>query len=406
MLAKYKAAFSRPGATAFTAAGFLFRFSMAVYPIALVLIISGRTGQYGFAGVVSGAYVIGGALGNPVAGTLVDRLGQHRVLPPFLIAHVSVTAVMAVLIAGRAPLWTLPLPAALMGLTLINVGALTRARWSYLWPGDAPERSTAYSLESSLDELIFVLGPLSATILATHSPAVVTLCAAVALVAAGSVWLTGLRATEPPVTVHEPGEARSFALRHRGMLLITMVMVFMGAVFGSAEVVMVAFCGQHGNRASAGWVLACFAGGSGLAGLLYGARHWKTPLLRRFVLSAVAFGVLPFLYFAAGSIPALAVCTAIVGLGIAPTLIGGFGLVDSIVPARSLTEGLTWIGTGLSVGYGFGAALVGSIADAHGAHRAFIVPVGCAVAAAGFALLLSARLNSSDAELREPVPVG
>ncbi|MDQ1717202.1 MAG: hypothetical protein QOE89_1155, partial [Pseudonocardiales bacterium] len=165
MLAKYKAAFSRPGATAFTAAGFLFRFSMAVYPIALVLIISGRTGQYGFAGVVSGAYVIGGALGNPVAGTLVDRLGQHRVLPPFLIAHVSVTAVMAVLIAGRAPLWTLPLPAALMGLTLINVGALTRARWSYLWPGDAPERSTAYSLESSLDELIFVLGPLSATIL-------------------------------------------------------------------------------------------------------------------------------------------------------------------------------------------------------------------------------------------------
>jgi MFS family permease len=100
------------------------------------------------------------------------------------------------------------------------------------------------------------------------------------------------------------------------------------------------------------------------------------------------------------------VCTAIVGLGIAPTLIGGFGLVDSIVPARSLTEGLTWIGTGLSVGYGFGAALVGSIADAHGAHRAFIVPVGCAVAAAGFALLLSARLNSSDAELREPVPVG
>jgi sugar phosphate permease len=90
----------------------------------------------------------------------------------------------------------------------------------------------------------------------------------------------------------------------------------------------------------------------------------------------------------------LALCTALVGLGIAPTLICGFGLVDSIVAARSLTEGLTWIGTGLSVGYGFGAALVGGIADRHGARVAFCVPVGCALLVAAVALLLAARLRS------------
>ncbi|MGX7680639.1 MFS transporter [Jatrophihabitans sp. DSM 45814] len=403
---KYKSAFVRPGARSFVTAGFIFRFPMAIYPIALVLIISGRTGEYGFAGVVSGAYVIGGAIGNPVAGTLVDRLGQHRVLPPFLAAQLAVTAVMTVLISNNAPLWTLPVPSALMGLTLLNVGALTRARWSHLWPGDAPERSTGYSVESTLDELIFVLGPLTATVLATHARPLVTLAIPLVLVAFGSIWLTRLRDTEPPVTERVVGEPRDFALRHRGMVLITLVMVFMGAVFGSAEVVMVAFCGQHGSRASAGWVIACFAGGSGLAGLLYGARHWQTPLLRRFVISSVIFGVLPFLYFAATSVLTLAFFTAIIGLGIAPTLISGFGLVDSIVPARSLTEGLTWIGTGLSVGYGFGAALVGGIADAHGARPAFAVPVTCAVIAAGFALLLSARLGSSDAAAAEPALVG
>jgi MFS family permease len=405
LLNKYKAAYAPPGAAAFSAAGFVFRLPMAVYPIAIVLIISGRTGEYGFAGVVSGCYVLGGAVGNPFAGTLVDRLGQHRVLLPFLAAHLAVTVIFGILIAAGAPLWTLPVPALVMGLTLLNVDALVRARWSHLWPGESAERSTAYSVESTLDELIFVLGPLTATVLATHADPAVTLAVALILVTSGSVWLSRQRATEPPGGEHQAGERRSSALRHRGMLLITLVMVFMGAVFGAAEVVMVAFCDQHGDRTSAGWVVACFAGGSALAGLLYGGRHWRTPLLTRFVCSAVVFSLLPFLYLAAGSIPLLALCTAVVGLGIAPTLIGAFGLVDSIVPARALTEGLTWIGTGLSVGYGFGAALVGRIADSHGAHLAFWVPIGCALVSAAFAVGLAVRLRSAGSPA-QAVPVG
>jgi MFS family permease len=393
VLSRYRAAFARPGAAAFSAAGFVSRFAIAIYPIALVLIISARTGEYGFAGVVSGCYVLGGAIGNPIAGSLVDRLGQHRMLPPFLVAHLLSAGLLAALIAAAAPLWTLPVPATLMGITLLNVGALIRARWSHTWPGNDAQRSTAYSVESTLDEVIFVLGPLVATVLATHANALVSLGLAAALVSGGSLWLARQRSTEPPVRTRHPGEQHSFALRNKGMVLITCVMVFMGAVFGSAEVVMVAFCGQHGERASAGWVIACFAGGSAIAGVGYGGRHWKAPLLRRFVITATVFGVLPFLYLAASSTVTLAVCTAVVGLGIAPTLIGGFGLVDSIVPAQSLTEGLTWIGTGLSVGYGFGAAMVGGVADAHGARVAFWVPIGCALTAAAFALSLAARMR-------------
>jgi MFS family permease len=400
LFAKYKAAFALPGTAAFCAAGFIFRFSMAIYPIGLVLIVSARTGRYGFAGVVSGAYVLGGALGNPIAGTLVDRLGQRRVLLPFVIAHLGVTGVMAGLLISRAPLWTLLLPAVLMGMTLLNVGALIRARWSYVWADSAAQRSTAYSLESTLDELVFVLGPLTATLLATHTYPVLTLLVALVLISIGSAWLSRLPATEPPANRSIAGQTRTFALRSKGMLLITLVMVCMGGVFGSAEVVMVAFCGQLNDRGSAGWVVACFAGGSAVSGLAYGARHWQTPLVRRFVISALIFGVLPLLYFAANSIPALAVCTAVVGLGIAPVLIGGFGLVDSIVPAASLTEGLTWIGTGLSVGYGFGAASVGAVADAHGARLAFVVPVVGAFLAAGVAVLLARRLAE-----RVPTPM-
>ncbi|MDQ2839199.1 MAG: MFS transporter [Actinomycetota bacterium] len=395
MLNRYRAAFAAPGAAAFSTAGFVSRLPIAIYPIAIVLIVSARTHSYGYAGVISGSYVIGGAFGNPAAGILVDRFGQHRMLPRFLLGHLVAAGVFAVLLTVRAPLWTLLVPALLMGVTLLNIGALIRARWSRLWADDPAQRSTAYSVESTLDEVIFVIGPLVATVLATHSPPLVTLGLAIVLVGLGSLWLASQRRTEPPVRAREAGERHDFALRYRGMQLITWVMVFMGAVFGSAEVVMVAFCGQHGQRSSAGWVIACFAGGSGLAGIGYGARHWRTPLLRRFVFSALVFGVLPLLYFVASSVPVLAVCTGLVGLGIAPTLIGGFGLVDSIVPTTSLTEGLTWIGTGLSVGYGFGASVVGEIADRHGAHLAFSVPVGCALAAAACALLLAARMRTA-----------
>jgi MFS family permease len=392
VLNRYRAAFAAPGALKFSAAGFLARITLAIYPIAIVLIISGRTHSYGYAGVVSGSYVVGGAVGNPVAAVLVDKLGQHRVLPGFLIAHLVSTGLFGLLVTVRAPLATLLPPAVLMGITMLNIGALIRARWSYIWPGEGPERSTGYSVESTLDEAIFVLGPLIATVLATHTHPLVTLGLALLVISVGTVWLTALRATEPPVRVRVAGERHDFALRYQGMPLITWAMVFMGAVFGSAEVTMVAFCGQHGQRASAGWVVASFAGGSMVSAICYGGRHWHSSLLRRFVVSALLFGVMPFLFLAATSIPVLAVCAGLVGLGIAPTLIGAFGLVDQIVPASSLTEGLTWIGTGLSVGYGLGAAMVGGIADRHGARFAFSLPVGCALASAVFALLLAARL--------------
>jgi MFS family permease len=391
----YRAAFGTPGALSFSAAGFVARLPIAIYPIGIVLIVSARTHAYGLAGVVSGSYVLGGAAGNPLAGVLVDRYGQHRMLPPFLTAHAASVASFAVLLLIRAPQWTLLPPALLMGVTLLNIGALIRARWSAVWSDEPARRSTGYSVESVLDEVIFVIGPVIATVLAIHAPALVTLGLALALIGGGSLWLAGQRATEPGSARSGGADRHDFALRYRGMLLITWAMAGMGAVFGSGEVVMVAFCGQHGQRGSAGWVVACFAGGSGLAGVLYGARHWHSPMLRRFLISAVVFGVLPLLYFLPSTVPLLALCAGLIGLGTAPTLIAAFGLVDSIVPAGSLTEGLTWIGTGLSVGYGLGTATAGGIADRHGAHFAFGVPVGCAMATAGFAVALAVRLSSA-----------
>jgi predicted MFS family arabinose efflux permease len=166
---------------------------------------------------------------------------------------------------------------------------------------------------------------------------------------------------------------------------------------------MIAFCGQHGHRSLSGLVVALFAGGSGVAGFFYGARNWRRPVLWRFRLQSAVFGVLPLLFLVPTNIAALAVCSFIVGLGIAPMLITTFALVERLVPGTALTEGLSWMLTGLNVGYGAGAAVVGQIADAHGARTSFWVGIAAALAVAGTAAIAYRTLRAPDETSRSSV---
>ena len=311
------------------AASFIMRFSIAVYPIAFVLLISIRTGHYAFAGVLSGIYVFANGVGNPVLARLVDRYGQSRVLLPASAVHIGAVGVIVALVQADAPDWALVAPTVICGFSYLSVGSLVRARWSHVLAG-RPELTTAYSLESTLDELIFTVGPLLATILATQVDPVVVFVFGGALVGIGAVWLQRQKATEPPA--HEVGTPRhGSALRYRGMLLLVLAACAMGAIFASAEVTMVAFCGQHGSSGLAGVPLACFAFGSGVSGFVYGSRTRAGDMLYRFRRQSLIFAVLPLLFLAAVNIPVLAILAFVTGMGIAPTLITSFGMVEQIV---------------------------------------------------------------------------
>ncbi len=395
MFATYRAVFRAPGSAAFCAAGFIMRFSIAVYPIGLVLLISTRTGHYTFAGLLSGVYVLANGVGNPVLARLVDRFGQSRMLLPCSAVHVAGAVTIIGLAVAHAPDWALIPPTAVCGFAYLAVGSLVRARWSFVLAG-RPELGTAYSLESTLDEVIFTAGPLLATVVATQLDPVVVFVIAAGLVAIGTVWLQRQPATDPPA--HEAGTPRhGSALRYRGMLLLTLAAIGMGGVFASAEVAMVAFCGQHGRTGLAGVVLACLAFGSGVSGFVYGSRAPSGAVLDRFRRQSLVFAVLPLLFLSAVNIPVLAVLGIVVGLGIAPTLITSFGLIEQIVPNAALTEALAWLTTGLSIGYGIASAIVGRVADGYGARVGFSVTIGSGLFVGVLALALYSRL-------RTPVP--
>ena len=396
MLDTYRSVFRIPGTALFCAAGFVMRMPIAMYPIGLVLIVSSRSGHYSFAGVLSAVYVIANGAGNPVLARVSDRMGQGGLLIVASLVHAVSTVVLAVLFSAHTPDWTLIAPTVVSGFAFLSVGSLLRARWSYVLAG-RPELSTAYSLESTLDEVIFVLGPLIATVIATQTHPVLVLYLAAVLVLGGAVLLTVQTASEPPAQPHDAVPHRS-AILERGMPLLTLFAAAMGMIFASAEVTIVAFCGQHGHRGLSGAVLASLALGSASAGFLYGARRWRADLLDRFRLQALIFGALPLLFLAAVNIGVLAVCAFVVGAGIAPTLTTAFGLIERIVPGASLTEGLAWLITGLSVGYGAGAALVGRIADAQGARTAFLVTIGAGLLMAALAVVQHRRLREFASE--------
>ena len=403
MFGNYRAAFRAPGSAAFSAAAFVMRLPIAIYPLALVLLIATRSGHYGFAGILAGVYIIAGAIGNPLIARRIDRHGQAKVIRPLTAIHVAAAAVVVVLSHERAPNWTLLFPTFVLGLCYAPVGSLVRARWSYVL-ADRPELASAYSFESTVDEVMFVVGPLLATVIATQIDPALGIVLAGSLVGIGAVLLSRLRSTQPPP--HPTGEPKRRSVLHeRGMVLVTLLSAAMGAIFASAEVTMVAFCGQHGHQGLSGAVLACMALGSGIAGLWYGARTWRSALLRRFRIHAVVFAVVPWLFLVATNIATLAACAFVVGLAIAPCLITTFALISRIVHGSALTEGLTWLATGLNVGYGIAAAVVGRIADAEGARVAFSVTIASSTILGLLGLRIYAMLRHTLAEPGIPADV-
>jgi MFS family permease len=389
VLGPYKDVLSRPGALAFSASGALARLPMSMVGIGIVLMVSAEYGSYGLAGRVSAVYVIAQAVCSPQLSRLVDRHGQARIMRPAVaVSAAGLVGLIAASLTGASEV-VLYVTAAVTGAAIGSFGSLVRARWSYVL-GDTRQMHTAYALESALDELVFVVGPVAATLLATGvAPSAGLVIPLVAMIV-GGYWFCALKATEPPVASKDQPRPRGSVLRTPAMFVLVLVFVAMGSIFGANDVATVAFADEAGHKNMAGPVLAVFAAGSLVSGLLYGTRHWKRPLHQRFANGMIALAIGVSLFFFVDSLWALAAVMFVTGFAIAPTIINGNPLVQQLVPAERLTEGLTWVGTALGVGVSVGSSVAGVRIDAAGSHAGFLVVVVSA-AVAVIAVLLSYR---------------
>ena len=390
MIATYRAVLSRPGALAFSSSGLVARLPISMVTLGIVLLISARTGSYSLAGSVSAAYLVPNALFAVLLARLVDRRGQRRVLlPAVLVFGLALSAMMATVEAG----WPTPWPhvfAAVAGATMPQIGSCVRARWSYLLD-DKRMLQTAFAVEAVADETVFIVGPALVTLLSTLvHPLAGLLCAVLAAVL-GTAALVSQRATEPPANPRPSrragtGEAAPIGrMRWSVLAPLTTSMFGLGALFGAAEVAAVAFAEELGRKPVAGVLLALWALGSLVAGVVVGAVHLRATNSARFrwglLTLALLMAPLPFVH----SLALMGVLLLLAGSAISPTLIASVAWVQETVPPSRITEGIAITTTGLAAGVAPGAALVGVVIDAHGASAGYWVPavaglLGAAVA--------------------------
>ena len=284
--------------------------------------------------------------------------------------------------------------AVVLGLGTPPVGACLRA----ILPatvGDREALRAAYAAESAAIELTWIVGPPLVLLVAVAWSTSAALAVAGAILVAGTAVFAAQPASRAWRPAPGPERPRGGSLRAPAMRTLVLLLVFVGVVFGTVEVAVIAAVAHLGSPAAAGPLLGLWGAGS-LAGGVVAARMGggaRTGAGLALMLAGLAAGHLA-LAAAAGSAVALAAVLALAGATIAPTYATIYAMVDHAAPAGTVTEAFAWLNTAVAVGASLGAASAGAVADAAGPAAAFGVAGAAGTVAALIAALRARPLNA------------
>jgi MFS family permease len=373
-------------------ASLLARFPIGINGLALVLLVEAETGSFGAAGAVSGALALGTGVAAPLAGRVIDALGEQLLL---VLACVHAGALVAIVLFARAgaPTVALVATALVAGAALPPASSVLRARFPVLFGGRPELIQGSFALDSVLTETIFTVAPLLTAVLVVLVDPAAALLVAAASVVIGNAFLV---ATVPPLERADDAQpsGRLGALASPGIRTLVVAMFPVGFAFGALEVALPAFADEQGSPGLAGVLLALWSIGSLAGGLVYGARPRRRPLARVHLLIALGLPVTLVPLAAATSPIAMALLVLPAGTLIAPLIATRNELAGRVAPAGSETEAYTWPLTAMVAGIAAGAAAAGALSDAASWQAAVLAAaaaaaVGAAIAAGRRATLLA-----------------
>ncbi|WP_083939628.1 MFS transporter, partial [Nocardiopsis chromatogenes] len=276
-----------------------------------------------------------------------------------------------------------------------------------LWPRitSGPTRQAVFAAEATLQELLFIVGPLLAAAVVGVGGGRVGLLTlgAVACTGATGFALALRRAghTLPAGGASGPGGAaggaaygrrRSLLADPRLLLGVGVVMVLVAGL-GAVDLAMVAWARELGAPGYAGGLMAVYAFGSLVGGLIAGALAGPPRIpLRAFGTAAGAVLIVPLLP------PVLHLPTPwlltpvlfIAGLAIAPTVAAVTERLGDLAPPERRGEAYGWMTTATTGGIAVASPLTGWLID----HGGVALGVGGAAALATLAALLSLGIKA------------
>ena len=387
MVAKYRSVLSVPGAPALIVSALMGRLPLGMSSLVILLLVRETHHSYAVAGLCVGAYAFASAAASPVQGRLVYRFGRARVLVPC--ALIQTVLLVALVLASRAHASgaVLVALAALAGAMVPPVSPTARALMREVFR-DPKVLDSAYALDSVVQEVVWITGPLVvALVVSVSSPEVAVLFMAVVCVIGTVLFVRSpLARGRGTRAAHEP---RGAVLSNPELRALMAPVALMGVGLGAIEVGIPSLALHAGSRPATGLLLAVWSLGSMTGGLWYGAYAWRSPLARRYrmlMLVAVAFSA-PLIL--ARTIPEGLICALLAGLTIAPVFSCQYALVGRVVSPGTENEAFTWVSAALVAGLATGSGTGGALIAAGGVSAPFIF--SCLATAVAAALSLRAH---------------
>ena len=286
--------------------------------------------------------------------------GMRRVL-----TLTTAVCAAALLVLGLLPM-ALPLTMA-FGLVagLATPPVQSAVRTVYPKMVNSRQLTPLFSLDASLQELIWVFAPVVITFVALQAGTTTAMVLIVVILLGGCAWFI----MSPEIgRVRIPRSRRRIGkvLAKPPVLLATVVGFLLIGACAAVEAGVVATFGHGGFEA--GIVLALFAIGSLTGGLSFGhipIGSWA--MARRLTVVAVGLMLTTIslnVFWIGGTL-------LLAGIGIAPALAVVFAITSASVKFSDTAEAYGWIGTGQLIGAAAGSAIAGFVIDGAGPTAAY-----------------------------------
>jgi hypothetical protein len=377
------------------------RLPFAAGAIAILLLVQETTGSFADAGLVTACYAAGEAVGLPVQGRLVDRVGQTRVIAAATVLNAAAMVALVVLAESGAPVAALAVAVAIAGIAIPPLGTSLRTLWSRL-VRDQGLRHSAFVLDAVTVEIAFIVGPLVITVVIGLVSAPAGVLTNVGLNVLGSTLFAASRASREWRGGERHGLGIAGPLRTPGMLVLMCALLGIGVAVAAIELAITALATEHDARALAGALIAAQAAGSLIGGLVYGSRSWGPDAGPRLLLLALVLlvTIVPLLF--AASVGAAFPLMFISGIALAPLVSVLYALLDAVAPSGTATEATGWLLTAFVVGASAGTGLAGATVAASGPDAGIAVALAGAVLTAIAAWIGRPRLAAMPVSGEQP----
>ncbi|MFD9575722.1 MFS transporter [Streptomyces sp. NPDC059982] len=398
----YRAALAVPKAKQVLALGVLSRLPSGLVPFSVLISFTQHYG-IGIAGLASGALLLAIAIPGPARARLCSTRGPVTVL---LMALASVLLFTTAASTIGMELWQIPLAiTAGAGALFPPLTPSLRAVWSRLMP-DKQHLQSIHALDSTVEELTFVVTPLLGTAAMALTDAGWVLVAGAFLLLLAAAGLARVLkalppADDPTASSTETKTRRRSIIRSRDGQGITVPVIVLGLCGGGLTVIIPATSAGFGNVIASGYSFAAFSLGGVVGGLAYGRRKWTASLRLRYSAATAGLVVGALLLAALSASPFTIVAVFCVGLPMTPIFVIAYLLVDERIDSSRHTEANAWLGSGYNLGSASGAALGGQLLAFTGPRLVAAVLAGVAA----MATLIAHRLPDnppSDSEEAKP----